>query len=61
MYHRGKSKEDVNDVPFNIVCTNCGSHNVRVVAFEYYDLEIKCENCGSYLSCGSYNPTAYYE
>ena len=59
MYYRGKSKEEVKEVPFKVTCTNCGSHNVDVIAFEYWDLEIKCKSCGSYLSCGKYNPTTH--
>ena len=61
MYHKGKSKEEINEVPFEVICTNCGSHNVTVTAFGYWDLEIKCNNCGSYLIYGSYNPTTYKE
>ena len=59
MYHRGKSKEEIKEVPFDVICTNCGSHNVTITAFEHWDLEIKCNNCGSYLSYGRYNPTTY--
>ena len=55
MYCRGKSKEEIKDVPFDVVCMNCGSH---VTAFEYCNLEIKC---GSHLSYGRYNPTTYKE
>lgn len=59
MYYRGRVEEE-KEIPFDIVCTNCGSHNVTVTAFEYFDLEIKCNNCGSYLGdYGRYNPTAY--
>ena len=62
MYHRGKTMEEMNrEVPFDVICNNCGSHNVTVTAFEHWDLEIKCNNCGSYLSYGSYNPTRYEE
>ena len=58
MYIKGKITEEMNrEVPFDIVCNNCGSHNVTVVAFE--DLEIECNNCGSYLIDGTYNPTTY--
>lgn len=59
MYYRGKNKEEIKEVPFDVICTNCGSHNVKVTAFEHWDLEIKCNVCGSYLSYGSYNPTEY--
>lgn len=61
MYCRGKSKEEIKDVPFDVVCTNCGSHNVTITAFEHLDLEIKCEKCGSYLTYGRYNPIKYEE
>lgn len=60
MYYKGRSKEEVEkEVPFEIICTNCGSHDVDVVALEYHDLDIKCNNCGSYLSHGRYNETKY--
>lgn len=58
MYYKSKRKENTF-VPFDVVCNNCGSHNVQVTAFEHYDLEIKCRSCGSYLSYGSYNPMKY--
>lgn len=59
MYYRGRVKEE-KEVPFDIICTNCGSHNVTVTAFEYFDLGIRCNDCGSYLGdYGRYNPTAY--
>ena len=58
MYHKG-NKEEAKEIPFEVICTNCGSHNVDVIAFEHWDLEIKCKRCGSYLSCGSYNETKY--
>ena len=60
MYYEGRSKEE-REIPFDVICTNCGSHNVTVTAFEYWDLEIKCNSCGSYLSYGRYNPTTYKE
>ena len=61
MYHRGKNKEEIREVPFDVICTNCGSHNVQVTALEHLDLVIRCDSCGSYLSYGSYNPTTYSE
>ena len=61
MYCRGKSKEEIKDVPFDVVCNNCGSHNVTITAFEHLDLEIKCEKCGSYLTYGRYNTIKYEE
>lgn len=59
MYHKTNYNEKKKDVPFLVECTNCGSHNVEVTAFEYWDLEIKCNKCGSYLSVGRYNETRY--
>ena len=60
MYHRGRSEEEVEKkTPFTVICNNCGSHDVTVTAFEYYDLDIKCNRCGSYLGCGRYNEAAY--
>lgn len=58
MYYKGRSKEE-KEIPFDVICTNCGSHNVTVTAFEYWDLGIKCNSCGSYLSYGRYNPETY--
>lgn len=60
MYYRGRNVEEMNrEVPFDVICTNCGSHDVNVTAFEHWDLEIKCNSCGSYLTYGRYNPTEY--
>ena len=60
MYYRGKNMEEMNKrIPFDVICTNCGSHNVTVTAFEHWDLEIKCNSCGSYLTYGRYNPMSY--
>ena len=60
MYYRGKSKEETSkNIPFEVICTNCGSNNVDVMAFEHWDLEIKCRSCGSRLDYGCYNPTKY--
>lgn len=60
MYYRGKHKEEVENItPFKVICNNCGGHDVTVTAFEYYDLEIKCNDCGSYLSYGIYNEREY--
>ena len=61
MYYKGKSKKDIKEVPFDIICNNCGSHNVTITAFDYWELQIKCETCGSRLEYGSYNPTEYSE
>lgn len=58
MHCRGKSKEE-KCVPFKVVCTNCGSGNVTVIAFDHWDLDIKCNCCDSYLNCGRYNPMTY--
>ena len=62
MYYKGKDKEEeVKEVPFDVVCNNCGSHNVTITAFEHLDLEIKCEKCGYYLTYGRYNTIKYEE
>ena len=58
MYIRGKIKGKVLK-PFEVKCTNCGSHDVNVVAAEWQDLFIVCENCNSSLQCGGYNETRY--
>lgn len=39
MYYKGKSREEVKEIPFDVVCNNCGSHNVTVTAFEHLDKE----------------------
>lgn len=60
MYSRGRSREEIEkDTPFTVICNNCGSHDVTVTAFEYHDLEIKCNYCGSCLSYGRYNESTY--
>ena len=61
MYIKGRSKEENKPKPFTIICNHCGSHDVTATAFEYYELEIKCHNCGAYLSYGSYNENEYRE
>lgn len=60
MYHRGERTDKViTEAPFEIKCTNCGSHDVDVIAFEHWDLEIRCNKCGSYLDVGKYNETKF--
>ena len=61
MYTKGTNKYLGNPRPFTVICNHCGSHDVTVVALEYYDLAIKCENCGAYLSYGRYNEKDYRE
>lgn len=60
MYYKGKTSEELNSAPFTVICNNCGSHDVTIVAYEYYDLGIKCNKCGAYLGdYGKYNETDY--
>lgn len=61
MYTRGTDRYIGKPKPFTVICNHCGSNEVTVTAFEYHDLGIKCENCGSYLSCGRYNEEDYRE
>lgn len=62
MYHKVEYLGKNNFVPFEIRCTNCGSHNVEVFAYEYRDLGIICMTCGSRLDdCSTYNETTYKE
>ena len=61
MYTKGRDLNEDKSTPFTVICNDCGSHNVTVTAFEYFDLEIKCENCGAYLSYGRYNENTYRE
>ena len=44
-----------NKHPFAIVCRKCGSNDVTVTAYEHFDLEIICNNCGKCVSCGRYH------
>ena len=61
MYYEEESKdEEVKVIPFDVICNHCGSHNVTITAFEYWDLEIKCNSCDSCLSCGRYNSIKKY-
>lgn len=56
MYYSG----EVNKIPFEIRCTNCGSHNVDIDSFEDGELCIECNNCKMYLNdTGSYNETKF--
>lgn len=61
MYYKGKEIENTKPSPFTVICNNCGSHNVSITAFEYYDLGITCHNCRAHLDCGRYNETNYEE
>lgn len=40
--------------PFAVICRCCGSNNVTITAFEYYDLGIHCNSCGKDINCGKY-------
>ena len=59
MHYRENENDEDENIPFDVVCTSCGSHNVAVTAFDRWDLGFKCNRCGSYLSCGRYNPLYY--
>lgn len=62
MYYRNENYNKATKLkPFTIVCNNCKSTDVTVTACEYYDLEIKCNCCGSYISVGRYNEHRYNE
>lgn len=41
--------------PFAITCRKCGSNRVKVIAFDYRDLELRCKSCGSNCTCGIYD------
>lgn len=43
-----------------ITCRFCGSHNVKIEAFDYLELEISCEDCGMTVDCGNYLPGKDY-
>lgn len=45
--------------PFAITCRKCGSNRVKVIAFDYRDLEIVCKRCGSMVDCGIYDTEDY--
>ena len=60
MYYEGRTLEEINAAPFKVICNNCGSHDVTIIAYEYYDLGIKCNRCGAFLGdYGKYNETDY--
>ena len=40
--------------PFAITCRKCGSNDIMVIAYEYYDLGIECRSCGYRIDCGAY-------
>lgn len=61
MYHKTEYNTEKKNVPFIIQCTNCGSHNVDVTAFDHWDLVISCCKCKSFLDVGKYNETTYHE
>lgn len=50
---------ETRNVPFKVECSNCGSHNVEVAAFDYLDLSFHCKNCSSYINIGYYNELEY--
>ena len=54
-YYEGRKPEETKKTPFMIVCNDCGSHDVTVNAFDYATLEIRCDDCGELLCCGTYN------
>lgn len=41
--------------PFKITCKICGSHNIRISAEDWNDIELRCEDCGTYTNCGVYH------
>ena len=53
-----KKMDGKNKHPFAITCRKCGSNDVTVTAYEYYDLGIKCNSCGCSINCGSYHTTS---
>lgn len=58
MYHKTDYNKE-KKVPFLIECTNCGSHDVDVIAYEHWDLGFSCKRCKSWLNVGKYNETKY--
>lgn len=51
---KSRKMDNKNKHPFVITCRYCGGGDIRVTPFEYGDLEIKCNSCGTYVSCGTY-------
>lgn len=45
--------------PFAITCKKCGCDDITVTAFDFRELEIKCNNCGYVLDCGRYHTKQY--
>lgn len=63
MYTKGRNikKDESNPKPFTIKCNCCGGTDVGVLAFDYRELGIACNECGAYLTCGSYREKKYRE
>lgn len=40
--------------PFAITCRKCGGNDIKVIAYEHYDLGISCRSCGFSINCGAY-------
>ena len=63
MYHDYEQKNNKMDGkskhPFAITCRKCGCNDIKVTAFDYYELEIKCQGCGCTLECGTYFTKQY--
>jgi hypothetical protein len=57
MYHRGNN---VSVSPFKIECSNCRSHDVDI-HINKNELEIRCNQCGSYVDVDEYNELTYEE
>lgn len=41
--------------PFAITCRKCGSNHVKVIAYDFHSLEIRCCECEFSLDCGTYD------
>ena len=52
---RENQMDEANKHPFDIRCRRCDSHNIMVVPYDHNDLGIKCNSCGTFLSCGTYH------
>lgn len=51
---RRKKMDGKSRHPFAITCRKCGSNSVKVIAYEYQDLGIICNSCGTSVQCGTY-------
>lgn len=40
---------------FEIICKNCGSHDVSISSYDLGYISLECNDCGNLCECGYYN------